>query len=102
MRMNPYMAGLRRWCYRCSAMVLALALVCAAVPSGVLAQARADACEELLVDMFDRVSPVVVSIGVTLINPYWLFECVSYVVGSGVFVDAEGLILTNSYVVYGC
>ena len=101
MRMSPHMAGLHRRRQRCSAMVLAVALACAAAPSGARAQARVDACEESLADMFDRVSPAVVSIGATSINPYRLSERVTHVVGSGVLVDAEGLILTNSHVAYG-
>ena len=101
MRMSPHMAGLHRRRRRCSAMMLAVALACAAAPSGAQAQARADACEESLADMFDRVSPAVVSIGATSINPYRLSERVTHVVGSGVLVDAEGLILTNSHVAYG-
>ena len=100
-RMSPHMAGLHRRRRRWSAMVLAAALACAAAPIGAQAQARADACEESLADMFDRVSPAVVSIGATSINPYRLSERVTHVVGSGVLVDAEGLILTNSHVAYG-
>ena len=101
MRMSLHKAGWfgRRHCR--SAVTLALALGCAAAPGGAGAQGGADACEGSLADLFDRVSPAVVSIGATSINPYRLSERVSHVVGSGVVVDADGLILTNSHVAYG-
>jgi serine protease Do len=68
--------------------------------------ARADSskaapCDDALPDIFARVSPAVVSISATSINPYRLSERVSHVAGSGVLIDASGLILTNSHVAYG-
>ena len=83
MRMSRHPAGWLRRRPRCSAMVLALVLACPATPSGAQAQAPADACEESLADMFDRVSPAVVSIGATSINPYRLSERVSHVARLG-------------------
>ena len=77
MRMSPHMAGLLRRRRCCVGDGAGLALACAAAPSGAQAQARADACEESLADMFDRVSPAVVSIGATSINPYRLSERVT-------------------------
>jgi S1-C subfamily serine protease len=62
---------------------------------------RAPACAEPLPDIFDRVSPAVVSISATSINPYRLSERVSHVVGAGVLIDASGLILTNAHVAFG-
>lgn len=56
---------------------------------------------ESIPDLFDRVSPAVVFVGATSINPYQLFDRVTQVVGSGVIIDPSGLILTNSHVVYG-
>jgi S1-C subfamily serine protease len=58
-------------------------------------------CTESLPDIFDRVSPAVVSISATSINPYRLSERVSHVTGSGVLIDPSGLILTNSHVAFG-
>src|SRR5262249_34992169 len=64
-------------------------------------ETRTAACDEPLPDLFARVSPAVVSISATSINPYRLSERVTHVVGSGVLFDAGGLILTNSHLAYG-
>jgi S1-C subfamily serine protease len=69
----------------------------AADPAG----AKARACTESLPDIFDRVSPAVVSISATSINPYRLSERVSHIVGAGVLIDVSGLILTNAHVASG-
>jgi S1-C subfamily serine protease len=58
-------------------------------------------CTESIPDVFDRVSPAVVFIATTTINPYNALERVSHAVGSGILIDSSGLILTNSHVVYG-
>ena len=50
--------------------------------------------------LYDRVSPAVVSISSTSINVFDRSDRISRVVGSGVLVDPEGLILTNSHVVF--
>ena len=65
------------------------------------AASKRAACAESMADIFDRVSPAVVSISATSINPYRLSERVSHVVGSGIVVDASGLILTNAHLAYG-
>ena len=81
---------------------LAVLLACAATQNDAHAQAGREAtCSESLPDMFDRVSPAVVSISAMSINPFRLSERVSHVVGSGVLIDTSGLILTNAHVAYG-
>jgi S1-C subfamily serine protease len=47
------------------------------------------------------VSPGVVSIAATSVNPYRLSDRVSHVVGAGAIIDRAGLVLTNSHVVFG-
>jgi S1-C subfamily serine protease len=82
--------------------LLSILLACGCV--GEIARAdssRAASCNAALPDIFARVSPAVVSISATSINPYRLSERVSHVGGSGVLVDASGLILTNSHVAFG-
>lgn len=61
---------------------------------------KAQRCELALPSIFDRVSPAVVYIHATSINPYRTTDRVEHVVGSGFIIDPSGLILTNSHVVF--
>lgn len=61
----------------------------------------ADVCTEPLANLFERVSPAVVSIQAMKINktkPQRRFETI---VGSGVIIDKDGQVLTNAHVVDG-
>jgi serine protease Do len=63
--------------------------------------AVAEPCTESLAQLFDRVSPAVVSIQAMKINkikPQRRFETI---VGSGVIIERDGQILTNAHVVDG-
>jgi S1-C subfamily serine protease len=63
--------------------------------------ATAQPCNETLSQLFERVSPAVVSIQATKINkikPQRRFETI---VGSGVIIERDGQILTNAHVVDG-
>lgn len=59
------------------------------------------ACSESIPEIFQRVSPSVVFISAISINPFKLTERVGTVVGSGVIINADGLVLTNSHLVFG-
>ena len=58
-------------------------------------------CALPLPELYDRVSPSVVSVTSAAINPYYTATPIERRAGSGVIVNASGLILTNSHVVYG-
>jgi serine protease Do len=59
------------------------------------------ACSASIPELFDRISPAVVFIAATTINPYQLSDRVSHIVGTGFIYDSSGLILTNSHVAFG-
>jgi serine protease Do len=83
------------------AFLLAALLGCGAVDAGQGADTRGAPCAEPIPDIYDRVSPAVVSITARSINPYQTTERISRVAGSGVIFDASGLVLTNAHVVFG-
>lgn len=58
-------------------------------------------CDKAATTIFDQVSPAVVFIYATSINPYRVADRVEHFVGSGFIFDASGLILTNSHVAFG-
>jgi len=65
------------------------------------ATALAETCNESLTNLFERVSPSVVSIQAMKINkakPQRRFETI---IGSGVIIDKDGQVLTNAHVVDG-
>jgi S1-C subfamily serine protease len=61
----------------------------------------ASSCQESLPKLYERVSPAVVLIRATSIDPYDAEHRMQRVTGSGVIITSSGLILTNSHVVFG-
>jgi S1-C subfamily serine protease len=79
--------------------VLALLLAAAPMPAG--PTQTAVPCALPLPELYEKVSPAVVSITTASINPYGTSNPIERRAGSGVIVDAAGLILTNSHLVFG-
>lgn len=63
--------------------------------------ATSGACNKPLPELFNQVSPAVVFISAISIDPFKINNRVSTTIGSGFVFSDEGLILTNSHVVFG-
>ena len=58
-------------------------------------------CTEPMPELFQRVSPSIVSIAALALDPFKISKPVNIAVGSGFIINDEGLVLTNSHVVFG-
>jgi serine protease Do len=103
MRIQRCAAGFPGGLGRLGSFFLLVFLVASAAAANAQSQARSDGgpCADTIPELYARVSPAVVSIASMAINLYQPGDRVSRAVGSGVILDASGLVLTNSHVVFG-
>ena len=97
LRRRDRRAGAARW----RALVWAALLAGGSPMSVACASGPTHRCPGSLPELYDKVSPAVVSIYATSVNPYNLADPFTRIGGSGFIIDASGLVLTNSHLVFG-
>ncbi len=92
---------------RCSTVGIMLGVVislvaCASAPHADSEERpEVSACPAAVRTIYARIAPAVVAISGLAFNPYDISGQVSRTVGTGVIIDASGLVLTNAHVVLG-
>ncbi|MFH1672960.1 MAG: trypsin-like peptidase domain-containing protein [Pseudomonadota bacterium] len=77
--------------------IVVIAVIASIIP---VTSARAD-CTESVPDLFRRISPSVVFVSAVAIDPFKTTDRISTSVGSGFIINKDGLVLTNSHLVFG-
>jgi serine protease Do len=79
--------------------ILALSIALALIPAA-SALAAAE-CNQSIAELYESMSPAVVRITALSINPYRMEDRIQMATGSGFIIDDQGLVMTNSHVVFG-
>ena len=93
------MSEARQGCLCVGRTIGAVLLTLAAAAPGASAQQRS--CSNTAAAIYEQVSPGVVYVEGTSINPYRVTDRVEHIVGSGFIINTEGVIVTNSHVALG-